>query len=144
MVSSIIKPFILAFGHVFKSRFTVKYPYDVVKQADTWRGRPRLNMEKCIGCSVCAKSCLNIALEMVHIEEQKFPQLDLGRCCFCGLCADACPKLALEMTREYESSEYTRESLLYTPQRLSQPPKRPAGKVKKVKKYHKILGVSHG
>lgn len=144
MVLSIVKPFYLAVIHIFKYRFTVKYPYEVVKPSDTWRGRPKLDMDRCIGCGVCAKACLNTALMMVQIEERKFPQFDAGKCCFCGLCADSCPKLALEMTREYEISEYTRDGLIYPPERLSQPPKLPRGKGVTVKKYHRHLGVQHG
>ncbi len=143
MVTSIIRPFFFALGNLFKNCFTVKYPYEVVKPSDNWRGRPRLDMERCIGCSVCAKACLNTALMMVQIEERKFPQLDTGKCCFCGLCADACPKLALEMTQDYAISEYSREELIYSPQRLSEPPKPLPGKVVTVKKYHKLLGAQH-
>lgn len=37
-------------------------------------------------------------------------------------CVDACPFYALEMTGEYELSAYSRESLLYDPKMLAEPP----------------------
>jgi len=143
MVRSILKPYFMACAHIFKSCFTVKYPYEVVKPSERYRGRPLLSLEECIGCGVCAWICLNKAIEMVKVGEHKFPQFNLGRCCFCGLCADSCPKLALVMTDNYEISEYDKEGLIYSPERISQPPKPKRGKIVTVKKYSKYLGAAH-
>ncbi len=49
--------------------------------------------------------------------------ISVHNCVFCGLCVDACPFDALDMTNEYELSAYDKESLKYTPDMLSVPPK---------------------
>jgi NADH-quinone oxidoreductase subunit I len=37
---------------------------------------------------------------------------------FCALCVDVCPMNAIKMTGNYGLADYTRESLIYTPERL--------------------------
>jgi len=144
MVLSIIRPFYMAFAHLFKTTFTVKYPYEVLRPSERYRGRPMLNLERCVGCGVCVWICPNKALNMVKVGDLKLPQLDAGRCMFCGLCADFCPRIAMVMTQHYELAEYNRKSLIYSPERFSQPPKQFDGKLMSVKKIRKHFGVTHG
>ncbi|MCX8205396.1 MAG: NADH-quinone oxidoreductase subunit I [Candidatus Nezhaarchaeota archaeon] len=122
-MSTYIKPLYLALLHIFKRTFTVKYPYEVLKPAERFRGRIRLNMERCIGCEVCGFICPNRAINIVEEEGGKYPQVDFGRCCFCGFCVEYCPRAALSHTEEYEISSYTREELIYSPRRLAEAPK---------------------
>src|SRR2546426_771838 len=58
-----------------------------------------------------------------------FPEYFYGRCCFCHFCTDYCPEFALEETVEYDIAEYTRDRLVWSPERLAKPP------VKKDDKY---------
>jgi formate hydrogenlyase subunit 6/NADH:ubiquinone oxidoreductase subunit I len=37
---------------------------------------------------------------------------------FCGFCEEYCPKNALILTKVYEIAEYTKEDLVYTPERM--------------------------
>jgi NADH-quinone oxidoreductase chain I len=142
-ILSVIRPFGIAFSHLFKYRFTVKYPYEAVKPSDRYRGRPLLDIEKCVGCGVCANICPNKAIVMVDVNGRKLPKFDAGRCMFCGFCADFCPRAALTMTGDYELAEYRRENLIYPPERLSKP-KIVERKFVTVKKLSKRLGVKHG
>ena len=145
-VMSILRPLGLAFRHIFKYRFTVKYPYITLELAERYRGRPVLDLKKCVGCGICADICPNRVITMVNVEEKIYPQFDLGRCCFCGLCAYFCPRSALTMNGGYELSDYDRKNLIYTPERLveipSPPPERK--KVVRVKKLSLRSGVTHG
>ena len=58
-------------------------------------GKPVLDEEKCIYCTICAKKCPEGALEVDRKE--KIWKLDEEKCIECGICAGACPKKALDL-----------------------------------------------
>jgi len=122
MVFSVLRPVYLAFQHVLKRTFTMKYPYEVLQLPETYRGRPRLLIEKCISCGLCVWICPGKALRMVTVPEKKLPELDMGRCCLCGFCAYICPTIAIAMTKEYELSAFEKESFKFPPEKFSQLP----------------------
>ncbi len=141
-MSSVVKPLRMIVEHFPKRTFTVFHPHEALKPVAGARGRLELDMGRCVGCGVCAYICPNKAIEIVTMGEHKFPAVDMGRCCFCGLCVDYCPRLALKMTPDQELAEYQRVGLLYSPSRLTLPPKEPHRKLVSVKKIDK-RGVSH-
>lgn len=55
----------------------------------------KINQEKCIGCSLCIKSCSTDAL---YIENDKAMVND--NCILCGLCVDACPLQAISLEKK--------------------------------------------
>lgn len=58
-------------------------------------GKPVLDTEKCVYCTLCAKKCPQEALRVDRKE--KLWELDGEKCVECGICAGACPKKAIEM-----------------------------------------------
>jgi NADH-quinone oxidoreductase subunit I len=48
-------------------------------------------------------------------------EINLLRCMFCGYCEEACPTGAIVLRREFALADYSRESLIYTQDRLLQP-----------------------
>lgn len=57
----------------------------------------RVDLDKCIGCSLCVRAC---AQEAIRIVEKK-AVIDLEKCNYCRACVDACKKyLAIEITKE--------------------------------------------
>lgn len=58
-------------------------------------GRPAMDPEKCVYCTLCAKKCPQGAIEVDRKE--KTWKLDSEKCVECGLCASSCPKKAIEM-----------------------------------------------
>ena len=57
---------------------------------------PARDMEKCVGCGICANErCPMKAIEMV---DQK-PVVDFGKCIGCGVCASGCPHDAIRMEK---------------------------------------------
>ncbi len=122
----------------------MKYPFEVLKPAERYRGRIQLDMERCIGCGVCSFICPNRAITIVEEDGRRYPQLDFGRCCFCGFCVEYCPRAALKHTEEYEISAYTKEELIYGPKRLAEPPKPFERRVVTVKGLDSKLGPGHG
>jgi len=60
----------------------------------------KVNIEKCIGCSLCVRSC---ALEAISIVDKK-AVIDLDKCTMCGACVEACKKYqAIDITKESAS-----------------------------------------
>ena len=48
-------------------------------------------------------------------------EINLLRCMFCGYCEEACPTGAIVLHREFALADYSRESLIYTQDRLLEP-----------------------
>ncbi len=118
----IIKGLIVTMKHILqvgnRKTVTVQYPYERMKVAPRFRGRHAVDEDACIGCGICEVSCPNSTIQIVKYGTRWFPEFNLGMCLFCGLCVDACPMNALKMTGEYELADYTRESLVYGPERI--------------------------
>ena len=94
---------------------------------DVFRGRHILDMDKCVGCGLCEKICPNLAITMVEVERKGkkvfHPQIDYSKCCFCGLCVDICPREALKFSNFPFLVVFNRDNLVYSPEKLSEPPK---------------------
>ena len=57
---------------------------------------PKRDMEKCVGCGICAdERCPMKAIEMVD----KKPVVTVEKCIGCGVCASGCPHDAIRMER---------------------------------------------
>ncbi|MEA2070778.1 MAG: NADH-quinone oxidoreductase subunit I [Asgard group archaeon] len=106
-----------ALKNAFKcKKATIDYPYEEgVKPEKGLRGAHRFEIEKCIGCSRCARVCPADAIEMVHSDitrTNKRPVINLSECIFCALCADNCPKDCLHMTDYIELSAFNPEEMI--------------------------------
>ncbi len=115
--------------HLFHKGYTLKFPTQRYAVEKGFRGRHLLHLDRCTGCGICAWICPEKCITIVQRGERWYPQYFYGRCCFCHFCTDYCPEYALEETVEYDIAEYTRELLVWSPERLAKPP------VKKDDKY---------
>jgi NADH-quinone oxidoreductase chain I len=128
----------VTFRTMFKKVVTEQYPFEKQPTAPRFHGRHQLNrwpdgLEKCVGCELCAWACPADAIYVEgadNTEEERFSpgerygrvyQINYLRCILCGLCIEACPTRALTMTNEYELADTSRESLIYTKDRLLGP-----------------------
>ncbi len=132
----------LTLKYFFTRPVTVQYPKEPVKLYPRFRGRhelrryedgPYKGLERCIGCSLCAAYCPTQCIYVYAGENigdvQRSPgerhaeiyEINLLRCMFCGYCEEACPTGAIVMRREFALADYSRESLIYTQDRLLEP-----------------------
>ena len=115
---------------------TVQYPEEKVPVYPRFRGRHKLHrfedtqLEKCVGCSLCAAACPADCIRVVAAENtpenrvsagERYAavyEINLSRCIFCGYCEIACPFDAITMGHDYELSDYDRSDLIFTKEML--------------------------
>ncbi|MGC9966378.1 MAG: 4Fe-4S dicluster domain-containing protein [Syntrophobacteraceae bacterium] len=62
-----------------------------------FRGPVKIDVEKCIGCGMCAYVCVSYAVRVNEFEDSCEWLYLPGRCTFCGRCTAVCPGGALRM-----------------------------------------------
>jgi len=108
--------------NLFSRPMTVAFPHEAIPIPEGYRGEHAYDVDRCTGCTLCARVCPNRAIEMVEAPEAQreaypktYPQIDLGKCCFCGLCQDVCPSGALTLTPNVFLSTNDRTAVLRPP-----------------------------
>jgi NADH-quinone oxidoreductase subunit I len=129
------------FGRMLEKPVTIEYPEQKTPVYPRFRGRHKLhrfedsdpthpNLEKCVGCSLCAAACPADCIRVVAAENtpenrvspgERYAavyEINMSRCIFCGYCEVACPFDAITMGHDYELSDYTRSDLIFTKEML--------------------------
>jgi NADH-quinone oxidoreductase subunit I len=129
------------FARIAEGPVTIQYPEQKVPVYPRFRGRHKLhrfedsdpthpNLEKCVGCSLCAAACPADCIRVVAAENtpenrvspgERYAavyEINLSRCIFCGYCEVACPFDAITMGHDYELSDYSRSDLIFTKEML--------------------------
>ncbi len=137
-VMSMLRGLLIVLKYGFKKPVTIRYPEKKRKLPVRSRGRHYLTKwedgkERCVGCELCAIVCPSQAIyvkpaenkvgEEPHSHGERYAtdfQINMLRCIFCGYCEEACPTGAIILGNEYELSGYTRESLIYTKDMLTE------------------------
>lgn len=121
-VLGIVRPAAVILRNLIRRPSTLLYPYEKLQMPEGFRGMHYLDLDKCTGCAACARACPNKCIYMVQIpgRSRKTIEVDEGHCMFCELCAEACPFDCLFFTRIYEHASFTREGLIYPPERLTE------------------------
>ncbi len=136
-VVAMLRGLLIVLKYAFKKPTTIRYPEKKRKLPSRSRGRHYLTKwedgyERCVGCELCAIVCPSQAIYVkpsenkpndVHSHGERYAtdfQINMLRCIFCGYCEEACPTGAIVLGNEYELSGYTRESLIYTKEMLTE------------------------
>lgn len=123
--------------YAFRRPLTTRYPEVKRQLPPRSRGRHYLTKwndgkERCVGCELCAIVCPAQAIYVKpaqnepgeeHSHGERYAsdfQINMLRCIFCGMCEEACPTGAIVLGNQYELSGYTRESLIYTKEMLTE------------------------
>jgi formate hydrogenlyase subunit 6/NADH:ubiquinone oxidoreductase subunit I len=101
---------------VFSPAFTTKFPAEPHQVPDRYRGKPKFDLDKCIGCGACVNVCPTEALTMVDELEGERPvrkiTLRYDTCIFCGNCSENCTtKDGISLTREWDLAGLDRAAM---------------------------------
>jgi len=77
---------------------TLRFPDEAPHPKD-FRGPVKIEVEKCIGCDMCAYVCVCYAVRVTEHEDSCEWLYLPGRCTFCGRCVTICPGRALSQER---------------------------------------------
>jgi len=121
----IIKGLALTLSRLFTHAVTIQYPKERRPIAPGFRGlhalakHPQTDKAKCVGCGLCATICPS---QCIHISRAKGTvekyEIEVLRCIYCGFCVEACPYSAVALTENYEYSDYSRDALYMTTEKL--------------------------
>lgn len=140
---AIVKGMLITLRHIARPTETIDYPEVKRPVAARFKGRHRLHktldaksgkeLERCIGCSLCAAACPSGAIYVEAADNdpnnpvspgERYAvhyEINLLRCIYCGLCEEACPVDAIKLGSEYELADTDRYALVYTKDMLLQP-----------------------
>jgi len=112
--------------YCFAKTVTLQYPDMAPVLQPRFRGLHVYEIEKCIGCDLCAKAC---PVDCIYIEKSgprkidaatgvamggamlRFA-IDYSKCMFCALCTDPCPTECIHMGNNHDLSGYDRASMV--------------------------------
>jgi NADH-quinone oxidoreductase subunit I len=123
----ILKSFKQTIKRLFSKPVTVHYPGETAPISERFRGRIVLDMEACIGCTLCSQACPNgtDCMQVIPGREQAnnkrglWPRVNVVQCMYCGLCEEVCPTDAIFLTPEFRTSRTDRGEFDYDAIQLS-------------------------
>ncbi len=102
--------FVKLAANLFRKPVTVDEAYGFL--ADTYRGMPVRDDEKCTGCGACFERCSSGATRISDVDGDRTVIVDGFNCIFCGRCADVCPEKALSLSSEGKPAPKDEQELL--------------------------------
>ncbi len=138
MSFDIIKGMATTLKNMGKKPTTISYPEQERELPPRFRGRHVLhryenNMERCVGCFLCAGACpadaIYIEADENSEEERVSPgeryarvfDINMLRCIFCGYCEAACPTGAITLEKQYKLASFYPEDTIYHKEQLLEP-----------------------
>ena len=132
-LTGILRGMWITFKHLWRRKFTLKYPETRFKPPAGYRGIPALvkdqyGREKCVACYLCQFVCPPRAItiraeEMPGNPVEKRPQefeINMLRCIYCGYCEEVCPEQAIFLVHDYEFAGGSRKELIFGKEKLYQ------------------------
>ena len=111
-----IRELIEAIKALIKGPYTSRFPKEMHVPHPNFRGRPKFNDEKCVGCLACEEICPVKAIAHVDVtDNKKDPKRIMAHysdiCIFCGQCEAACISNGegIKQSNEWELSFFDRK-----------------------------------
>ncbi len=82
---------------------TRRYPFVKRPFFERTRGKIRIDIDKCIHCSLCVRRCPTDCLTVTK-EPEKTWTINRMQCCMCTACVDVCPTKCLSSENQYSES----------------------------------------
>ncbi|MHB1313318.1 MAG: 4Fe-4S binding protein, partial [Gemmatimonadaceae bacterium] len=93
-------------------RATLAYPFAPHPAEPEFRGRIRVNTDRCVGCGGCADVCPSRCILVTDVSPFfRVISRHLDRCILCGRCETACAFGAITIEPDYETSTPDRADL---------------------------------
>jgi ech hydrogenase subunit F len=89
--------------NLFSRPFTTRYPETPAELPPGNRGRVLYDMEKCIFCRKCERSCPTNAI--TTDKDAKTQTVVRHRCIACNTCVEVCPTQTISMAPEYSKPD---------------------------------------
>mgnify|MGYP000486370999 CR=1 FL=1 len=101
-------------SNLFKKPITIEYPKVLTEVPENYRGKHRVNYNKCVGCSLCAIDCPTGAITMKVVPERKkrYPMINYSKCIFCYQCVYVCPVKAYVVSNDYRLATSDKDELI--------------------------------
>lgn len=110
-----IRELIEAIKALIKGPYTSKFPQQPHKPHPNFRGQPKYDEKKCVGCLACVEVCPVDALAYKDLSGTKNPKRTLihytDTCIFCGQCEAACiaDHEGIKLSNDWELSFFDRK-----------------------------------
>jgi len=91
---------------------TLNYPFEPHPPEENFRGKPVVDVMRCIGCGACANICPPRLIQLQDVDGYRQITFELGRCTYCANCRDVCPEKAITMSPQFETSTASLDDLL--------------------------------
>lgn len=116
-----IRELIEAIKALVKGPYTSKFPKIPHKPHPNFRGQPKFNDKKCVGCLACEEVCPAGAIAHKDVTDEKGPARRVmihytDTCIFCGECEAACiaDNEGIKLSNDWELSFFDRKEALET------------------------------
>jgi hydrogenase-4 component H len=91
---------------------TLGYPFQAHPPEGEFRGKPEVDVERCIGCGACANACPPRLIRLQDLDGYREITFELGRCTYCASCQEVCPEKAVALSPQFETSTTSTDDLV--------------------------------